>query len=542
MKHFQETFFRLTALTVLIVFTVVSCTNYFVPVGNPVPSEPANPGENVQLSFLNEEDQGRTLLFLTEDEDTFIMSEEGQLEDEVSLVSGGAGVIMVFSKGADFPNRMVMGSDEIGKIYGIFSEYDFSSSSYSVELVTEEGESQVLSNLILNRNIFSLQNHQDDWTESQNLRAQRMIIGMGLYESLSLNLENLANEASAPSSSARGIFDDAWKWLKKSVIEPAQKILAAVAVTAVVVALIVVPVANFIAPALALSAAAAWEVAGIATAWYGTLETVRKVGDGELTIEDIKLLIPSDAGGGDVTTQGNNETKASKPVISRHPAGGVFHPDNIPLLWVQANADDGGTLSYQWYVNTINSNSEGSLISGATSWFFTPQIVGGTLYYFVVVTNTNGTSTAAEVSDVAEIRLITRTGQVSQNGYFMVDRYDTGFPRDIELWPSNQIWNQPTAQHPGNSPARNGWRLPTTDELAQIYYLYLVGNKLTLNQIYAVIPVPYTTNFILTSQNQGMSVVALNLNIKETSTDNFSRNFVWIDVNDQVNALFVRDL
>jgi len=214
MKNFQETFSRLTALTVLIVFMVTSCTNHFVPVGNSDSSELDNPAATVQLSFINEDaDHGKTVLFLTEEEDTFILSKEGQLEDEVTLVSGDAGIIMVFSKGAKFPNRMIMGSNEAGKVYGIFSEYDFNSSSYSVELVTEEGESQVLSDLILNRNIFSLHKYNSNWTKSQNLRAERMTVSMGLYTSLLLNLENLPGKATL--SSARNIFDDAWKWVKK---------------------------------------------------------------------------------------------------------------------------------------------------------------------------------------------------------------------------------------------------------------------------------------------------------------------------------------
>jgi len=103
---------------------------------------------------------------------------------------------------------------------------------------------------------------------------------------------------------------------------------------------------------------------------------------------------------------------AETPVISVHPAGGVYHQGGAATaLGVQAGVSDGGTLSYQWYSNTVNSNAGGSLISGAANASYTPPTTAaGTRYYYVVITNTNnaaeGNKTATTASNAAEIRVM----------------------------------------------------------------------------------------------------------------------------------------
>lgn len=50
----------------------------------------------------------------------------------------------------------------------------------------------------------------------------------------------------------------------------------------------------------------------------------------------------------------------------------------------------GLSLTYQWYSNTINSNTGGTLITGATSSSYSPPVdAAGTLYYYAVITNNN---------------------------------------------------------------------------------------------------------------------------------------------------------
>ncbi len=60
----------------------------------------------------------------------------------------------------------------------------------------------------------------------------------------------------------------------------------------------------------------------------------------------------------------------------------------------------GGTIStYQWYSNTSNSNSGGTLISGATSSSYTPLTTStGTLYYYCVITSSIACTATSAVS------------------------------------------------------------------------------------------------------------------------------------------------
>ncbi len=55
------------------------------------------------------------------------------------------------------------------------------------------------------------------------------------------------------------------------------------------------------------------------------------------------------------------------------------------------SASGTGTLTYQWYSNTVNNNSGGTIISGATASSQTPSSVSaGTTYYYAIVSGTCG--------------------------------------------------------------------------------------------------------------------------------------------------------
>ncbi|GHV89244.1 hypothetical protein AGMMS50267_16040 [Spirochaetia bacterium] len=99
---------------------------------------------------------------------------------------------------------------------------------------------------------------------------------------------------------------------------------------------------------------------------------------------------------------------AEEPVITAHPADGEgVIGATVPALTVTASVTDGGSLSYQWYSNTVNSITGGTAESSGTSASFTPAVTGeGVYYYYVVVTNTNGeakVSTASATSDIATL-------------------------------------------------------------------------------------------------------------------------------------------
>jgi hypothetical protein len=102
---------------------------------------------------------------------------------------------------------------------------------------------------------------------------------------------------------------------------------------------------------------------------------------------------------------------AQTPVITAHPQSAEYtkNATATPIL-VTANVSDDGTLTYQWYSNTNNTNTGGSVIDGATSANYTPPTNAvGVTYYYAVITNTNtsanitGQQTATIKSNPASI-------------------------------------------------------------------------------------------------------------------------------------------
>ncbi|MFM7769424.1 MAG: hypothetical protein ACKO8Q_02595, partial [Bacteroidota bacterium] len=85
-----------------------------------------------------------------------------------------------------------------------------------------------------------------------------------------------------------------------------------------------------------------------------------------------------------------------------------------PLTIVVSNADPAGTLSYQWYSNSVNSNTGGTAVSGATSATFSPlATTAGTTYYYCIASITGGgcpsiTSAVSEVIVVADPTISTQ--------------------------------------------------------------------------------------------------------------------------------------
>jgi uncharacterized protein YjdB len=107
----------------------------------------------------------------------------------------------------------------------------------------------------------------------------------------------------------------------------------------------------------------------------------------------------------------NDVTNAQRPVIVNEPGNTTVTMDSNVTLSVTAEINDGGTLSYQWFSNTTNRNTGGTLIPGATSRTFTPPTAReGTVYYYVVVTNTNN-----NVSNNTTANIVSAAARVTVN-------------------------------------------------------------------------------------------------------------------------------
>jgi hypothetical protein len=105
----------------------------------------------------------------------------------------------------------------------------------------------------------------------------------------------------------------------------------------------------------------------------------------------------------------NALTNAAAPSITTQPQGATVNAGAAsPSLSLAASVSDGGTLSYQWYSNTTNSNNGGTMINGAKSESYAaPTSTAGTTYYYVVVMNTNssvtGNQTATTTSNAVAV-------------------------------------------------------------------------------------------------------------------------------------------
>ena len=88
------------------------------------------------------------------------------------------------------------------------------------------------------------------------------------------------------------------------------------------------------------------------------------------------------------------------------PTGASYCQDaaSVSALSVTASGGLSSTYSYQWYVNTANNNTTGTLIAGATTSSYLPPVdIVGTKYYYCLVTiapSSTGCSTASAVASI----------------------------------------------------------------------------------------------------------------------------------------------
>lgn len=92
------------------------------------------------------------------------------------------------------------------------------------------------------------------------------------------------------------------------------------------------------------------------------------------------------------------KTELKAPVISVGPQSASKTVGEAITLTVNASDPNGGTLSYQWYTNTTNSNVGGSPITGATGASLNVPQNEGTSYYYVSIVSRKGNDTSAAAS------------------------------------------------------------------------------------------------------------------------------------------------
>jgi len=204
------------------------------------------------------------------------------------------------------------------------------------------------------------------------------------------------------------------------------------------------------------------------------------------------------------TGKGGINAKAPDVISHFHDATYTQYTTSVAPLHVAAESSDGGTLTYQWYRNSANSTANGTAIDGAESDTYTPPTTDlGTLYYYVVVTNTianngdGGKKTATKASDIARITVDNKENaqrpiisSQPQNATFKVgtvahDLSVTAIVTEGTLtyqWFSN---NKPSNENGTNLGPDNGAQTesftPSTANIGIFYYYVEVTNTIDDN-------------------------------------------------------------
>ncbi|MGI6093943.1 MAG: hypothetical protein ACOYBL_00790 [Lachnospiraceae bacterium] len=127
------------------------------------------------------------------------------------------------------------------------------------------------------------------------------------------------------------------------------------------------------------------------------------------------------------------EVDVAKPVLTADLSGSVTYAvgQEAEPLTVSATISDSGTLSYQWYRNTTNSNGGGKAIEGETSETFTPPTdEEGTVYYYAVATNTIGDSINGVTTGTIEV-VVNADGIAEES---VIEEAKMGWQQDARGW------------------------------------------------------------------------------------------------------------
>ena len=76
------------------------------------------------------------------------------------------------------------------------------------------------------------------------------------------------------------------------------------------------------------------------------------------------------------------------PIVSVQPISASYCQDGSPVSQLSVAVSGGlGTFNYQWYSNNTNSNTGGTILTGANTSTYTPSVANiGTIYYYCVIT------------------------------------------------------------------------------------------------------------------------------------------------------------
>jgi hypothetical protein len=166
------------------------------------------------------------------------------------------------------------------------------------------------------------------------------------------------------------------------------------------------------------------------------------------------------------------------PVVSTQPISASYCQNGSPVTPLSVVATGGlGTFSYQWYSNTVNNTTSGTLIPGATSSTFSPSVATvGIKYYYCVLTQTG--LNCGVTSNTASITVSLAPTFVLQPSSQTICTGGTFAPLSVTYQdgtgvPSYQWFSNSTNSYSGAvaiSGATNSTFQPSAANLGAIYY------------------------------------------------------------------------
>ena len=156
------------------------------------------------------------------------------------------------------------------------------------------------------------------------------------------------------------------------------------------------------------------------------------------------------------------------PTVVNQPPSSTICLGALPTTLSLTYVNGAGTPNYQWYSNTINSNSGGTLITGATNATFPPPATpAGTVYYYCEVTFPSIvgscsliTTNAAEVTINQNPVIATETKVICSSTSFTVSPSTTS--GNIIPLGTTYTWTAPTINPSGSITGAASETLPQT--------------------------------------------------------------------------------
>ncbi len=159
---------------------------------------------------------------------------------------------------------------------------------------------------------------------------------------------------------------------------------------------------------------------------------------GEVGVESVDHNADADH---PVQTNAKVDDSLDKPEFAADIAGTTYVVQGSPhTITSEAKVSDGGQVTYQWYINNVNSNSGGTPIDGAQRESYSVDTSQtGTEYYYVVAVNHGSAGIRMTTSNVHEViviesgtweqdemggyRYIQPGGKYPVNLFFVIDGY-----------------------------------------------------------------------------------------------------------------------